>query len=721
MNLIRTTKSIVQQKITNRTQEKAQKTPPATQVGRFVGILLALSFIISSCTSYQHPDLEIRQLGFQLTPAEDARLDTANTFAILKTIKGTKHRLDSLLTWTDMLKDHDEERALIYANEAYRLATEKNYRLSRAIAMSYRALLKGRGGILGEGVEDALADAIISQGLIKGSDPANWKVQVFGILGHTYDKTFKESLRDSAIHFELRALEIANNARMAPGQVEYQRGLILLDLANIYAYSKEDNQKAIGYFRESVDNAVLAENDYLLLRVWKDMAVFYSRKEQDAKVDSAFRKSIEYGESVGDKKGLISIYQRLGNWERSRFVKGGMDSSLIKSYQYLRKCLDIQMESSIKSNLYYTYLLIAYNYNVQFEKDSNLVDARLEVLADSAVHYYMLAMEEAGKEGVLRIMPSSVKNISKLCSAKKRLLGKDCEDLVIKTKDDYYFKFINENYSALVTSVTDGLANSNERIRKFEQGQATAVNSYRLRRNGAISAVGLLIAGLVFLILLQIQQKKRLQSRMEALRAQINPHFMSNSLNAIENLVNRNENEAASKYLIHFSRLSRKILNSSVNSSVSLAEELKTLEHFLALEGLRFKDKLRYKIVVDENLDAKRLRVPSLILQPYVENAILHGIKPKATPSILHITAERKGSELICTVEDDGVGRKKAEELKEKSILVKDQSQGMKITEERLQKIGKVKGSKVEIIDLYDDEGLACGTKVIIRMPLKEM
>ena len=130
-------------------------------------------------------------------------------------------------------------------------------------------------------------------------------------------------------------------------------------------------------------------------------------------------------------------------------------------------------------------------------------------------------------------------------------------------------------------------------------------------------------------IILQIQQQKRLQARMETLRAQINPHFMSNSLNAIESLVNQDQKQAASKYLIHFSRLTRRLLNSSRNPQTSLKEELKTLEHFLALEQLRFRDKLQYDIMVASGLNPENIEVPAMILQPYVENAIWHGLMHK--------------------------------------------------------------------------------------------
>lgn len=705
-------------------EEKATASnPTARKVGHYLIALLALSFIISSCQSYQHLDLEIRQLGFQLTPEQDAYLDTANAFAVLRTVRGTKHKLDSLLTWTDMLKDHDEERALIYANEAYRLGTEKGYRLSRAIAMYYRALLKGRGAILGEGVKDALADAKISKELLRREDPVDWQVQIFGLLGYSFYQAVEmadSTYLDSAEHFSQRAYRLAERSTFLEKEKFYFIAQIQIDLANIYAVLG-DSSVAIEFFNESIRNTRISENVALLSRVWRAIGVFYTKEWDLIEAKSAFEKSIQYGLQVNENKGLINTYQRLGDVLGMQYQGPETDSFFSLSDHYLRKCLDIQLGTSVRSTLYYTYLLLAYNYNVKFEIDSRRSISELEATADSALQYYTLAMEEAGKQGALPIMPSAVKNISNLCSLKKKLTGRDCENLVVDSNRDYYFKFINENYNTLVNTIENQLSTSNERFRNFEKDQAQAINHYRVNRNWTISAAGLLSAALVFMMLLQALQRKRLQAKMEALRAQINPHFMSNSLNAIENLVNRQENAAAAKYLIHFSRLSRKILSSSRNSLTTLNEELKTLEHFLALEQLRFKDKLQYEITISDDLSPKTVQIPSLILQPYVENAIWHGIKPKKGPSLLEIKAEKEGKLLKCTIEDDGVGRKKAQEIKEQSILVKHKSQGMKITEERLERVGKVKGSKVEIIDLYDEKGEPRGTRVIIRLPYREI
>ena len=152
---------------------------------------------------------------------------------------------------------------------------------------------------------------------------------------------------------------------------------------------------------------------------------------------------------------------------------------------------------------------------------------------------------------------------------------------------------------------------------------------------------------------------------------------------------------------------------------VSVAEEINMLEHFLALEQLRFRNKLQYKIEVSPNLHPELIEMPALILQPYVENAIWHGIKPKSGPGLVKVQIERSGKHLACIIEDDGIGREKAREMQASSVLHKHKSQGMAITEERLKALGKVKGSKVEIVDLHDSAGNGAGTRVIVRLPFR--
>lgn len=669
--------------------------------------------LLYACTQYEHPNLQTRQLGWEPDRDLQPYLHTDSMIQTLQSLRSDRNRLDSLLDWTDMLKDYDEHAALAYANEAYRLAVEKGFRFSQALSMYYRALLKGGGQIRGENVGDALADAKISQRLLKSSDDELWRSRINGFLGVMYyrNRRANPSFIDTAKLFALPALEILERSNVDEQQLNYLKAQELLGLGNIYS---RDSTKAIDFIERSLQSAERSGNQVWIAATWADRGNFYSAYHDFDAAGEAFLKSeailtgINCRQKTGCLKNLLYTYQRMADLKNTQYyLSGGQESFFRESMRYLEKCKPFSRDA------YQTYAIIGYNYD---DKSSFATGYAPE--ADSAIIYYQRAIQAAGEDGVLEIMSALVENISKLCAKRDRLLQENCS--VLFEDSDYYMQFINKYYTTLVDTVRNELQLSNERIRAFENNEQIALNKHRVRNLWAISGVSLLFASLIFLLLLQLQQKKRLQARMEALRAQINPHFMSNSLNAIEHLVNMNEREAASKYLIHFSRLTRKILSSSRESSTTLQDELQTLKHFLALEQLRFRDKLTYKIEVDPALETDRIEVPALILQPYIENAILHGIKPKPAPGCLLIKVSREDKYLVCTVQDDGIGREKARAIKASSVFkVQHVSQGMKITEERLQTMGKVKGSNIDIIDLYNDQGAATGTKVVIKFPFK--
>lgn len=205
---------------------------------------------------------------------------------------------------------------------------------------------------------------------------------------------------------------------------------------------------------------------------------------------------------------------------------------------------------------------------------------------------------------------------------------------------------------------------------------------------------------------------------MDTLHTQINPHFLANSLNAIESLINLGKKQEASKFIIHFSRLSRQVLKRSLSPITTLEEELNTLKHFLELEKLRFRDKLTYEITIAPDLNPGMIEIPGLLLQPYVEKAIWHGIKPKTTPGFLKIQIKKEAKALICIIEDNGIGRQKSKVIKA-ALAAQRQSMGLTIAEEYTHLNRKLKGKKVNIIDLVNEQGQAFGTQVILRLPLK--
>lgn len=229
------------------------------------------------------------------------------------------------------------------------------------------------------------------------------------------------------------------------------------------------------------------------------------------------------------------------------------------------------------------------------------------------------------------------------------------------------------------------------------------------------------VFGLNYKFHLELRENFQLQqeafvSKTKALRAQINPHFIFNSLSSIKHLVLQKDNRNAVKYLSKFSRLSRNILESSIETNATLSEEVKMLEDYLELESLRFDNAFSYTIKVDDVLNVDLIELPSMILQPFVENAIVHGLLPKeGADKKLSISFMSEDDQILCEVEDNGVGRTRAKQRRH--IYQKDKkSRGLEITKLRLASIVDNE-DYLQIIDKVDENNVALGTKVIIKIP----
>lgn len=218
-------------------------------------------------------------------------------------------------------------------------------------------------------------------------------------------------------------------------------------------------------------------------------------------------------------------------------------------------------------------------------------------------------------------------------------------------------------------------------------------------------------------------QATRLQ--LKALRAQMNPHFIYNALNSIQHYINSYQTDSASKYLAMFARLMRQSLDYSDLEIIPLDKEIEFLRDYLFInQKLRFENGLRYDIIVDEELDEDIIGVPTMIVQPYVENAIEHGLRMKQEGMIrVHFSLIDDDS-ILCVVEDNGIGREKAIEIQQiDAKFQKHRSRGTSITEQRLRLLTNAKGEGgfVTTIDLTDEQGVPCGTRVEIRIPIMEI
>ncbi len=209
------------------------------------------------------------------------------------------------------------------------------------------------------------------------------------------------------------------------------------------------------------------------------------------------------------------------------------------------------------------------------------------------------------------------------------------------------------------------------------------------------------------------------ESQLMALRAQMNPHFVFNCLNSIQECIVTEKYGEASKYLNKFSKLFRMVLSNSGRKSVTVEEEKDVLELYLELESMRFENGFSYRINMDEELDAEEILIPSMLIQPFVENALWHGLMHREGERILQVSFRRISDELFeCVVDDNGIGRKRSFELKaENSKSKRHESKGLAISMDRLKVLQK-QGyhAELNIIDKEDVHGDAAGTTVIIQL-----
>ena len=242
-------------------------------------------------------------------------------------------------------------------------------------------------------------------------------------------------------------------------------------------------------------------------------------------------------------------------------------------------------------------------------------------------------------------------------------------------------------------------------------------------------AILLSIAGFFYSMRIrQVKRESRLktdfsrqlaENEMTALRAQMNPHFMFNSLNSIKNYILKENTTAASRYLTKFSQLMRAILKNSRHKLISLEDELYALRLYIEMESMRFNNEFEYEIIIDPQINVAGVFIPPLLIQPYVENAIWHGLMLKNGNRVLQMQINLKEDILQIIIEDNGVGREQSAMMKAAGNG-QHKSFGMKITKDRIGLINRTLGinAEVEVEDLMDDNGKAIGTRVIVNVPV---
>ncbi len=220
---------------------------------------------------------------------------------------------------------------------------------------------------------------------------------------------------------------------------------------------------------------------------------------------------------------------------------------------------------------------------------------------------------------------------------------------------------------------------------------------------------------------MKVEEEKRhaIQYQSMLLSSQINPHFIFNSLNSVQYYILDKNVEPALNFISEFSRLMRSVLQNSLHKVITLADEIDFLEMYLELEMKRYHDKFTYSIEIDENIEPQEITIPPMLLQPYLENTVVHGIGNKEGKGHVCIRFKSYGDLITCSIEDDGVGRQRAKELKALRVGKAHKSLGMGITQTRLSLLNDLEDDSysVKVHDLKDRSGTPAGTRIDIQFP----
>ncbi|MFK7922243.1 MAG: histidine kinase [Bacteroidia bacterium] len=278
-----------------------------------------------------------------------------------------------------------------------------------------------------------------------------------------------------------------------------------------------------------------------------------------------------------------------------------------------------------------------------------------------------------------------------------------------------------------ITTLEDALEENQQLNEQLDQvNYRIGTRQQQLRQQKYISlalAMILMIllgSGFVVLRTYRSRQRAHQQLALKSLRSQMNPHFIFNSLNSVNSFIAKNEPRAANKYLSEFARLMRGVLENSEQEFIPLQTEIQILELYLGLEHLRFQDRFEYEFSVSPELDRDSILIPPMLVQPYIENAVWHGLRYKKEKGLLSVEIYPQDQALIIEIRDNGIGRKRSAELKTHNQN-QQRSMGLKNTAARLDLINTLYNQQLEInIEDLNPEATDVGTRVQIKLMLSE-
>ncbi|MCU0370149.1 MAG: tetratricopeptide repeat protein [Bacteroidales bacterium] len=513
--------------------------------------------------------------------------------------------------------------------------------------------------------------------------------------------------------------------------------------AGIHHYNLRNVPSALFEFEKAIEYGKVLTDRKILASAWFGKALVYNIFEEHEGMFNALQQFLAYADFNSDQRKISDAYRLIGTYYRS-----------INQFQ---QAIDANQQSfDIAATIGDSALMGgALNHMAWYNYEMGNLDKSLEIYKKN-ISFYKIGKSNAlanvfGNIGNIyrdwERYPEAIDNYNKSIELSKvnhdfynlSWLYEDISKLYERT-GDYRQAYENQKLASLygdsLSSATyqQMLAGARAQYEADKTAKELELVSVKLQRNRLlvwVLAGGFaLIAAVTILLINRFRYKSR--QRIEAmnhkiselnqtnLRQQMNPHFIFNTLNSIQYYVFQNDKISSNNYMTKFASLIRKTLENSRHTEIPIKEELDALHLYLELEELRFKKKFDWTISVDDEIDTLAFKIPTMLIQPYVENAITHGLMNKENGmGFLHVVLQLHNDQILCIIEDNGIGRAKAMEIRQQKNN-HHQSMGTSITESRLKLVNELYGKsmKVEYTDLMSETGEPAGTKVEINIPI---
>ncbi|QXP80136.1 MULTISPECIES: histidine kinase [Winogradskyella] len=443
------------------------------------------------------------------------------------------------------------------------------------------------------------------------------------------------------------------------------------------------------------------------------IAEVYSKKGQTSKAKSYFSNSLSLAKSE-NKKRAVEEQVKVAEFNS---INADYESEIVLRKEAIEGIKDIEVDSIISNESSITSQKQNYKIGNAYLLSNDFTNA---------IPYLEKSREVAGERGDLEVKLDATRKLSevnaKLGNTEKTIAYNNEYKNVV---DELYAKKIQEISQA--ARFSRNIADQQNRITTLESDRALSKSKYELtqeRNKRQELIIYSLIGGLILLLItgylmFKYIKQQRLANNLlalKSLRSQMNPHFIFNALNSVNTFIATNDERTANKYLTDFSQLMRAVLENSEEDFIPLKKEIELLNLYTKLEHFRFQDKFDYAIEIDEAIDVDEFQIPPMLLQPYIENAVWHGLRYKTEKGHLKIQILPKSKdEITITIADDGIGRLRSKALKTEHQK-KQNSKGMNNIKKRVAILNEMYKDKVDVTIGDFQELEDAGTKVVVTL-----